>query len=184
MGTLEDPELPWGAGVAVYLDAGNRFIGPLAPVIDALRHSDVVAHANLWFPERKMARPDALSLVRGGSLAWVQDAPQVGTPLIAARKTPTSLRFLREWRAVMREGVLLAHQNETTTYLERLRGDRVFKFTSETEPIEGAALSAAPFSYQHHPDQMAFSVLFKQYGFRPISSELLHSTVALLRDRT
>ena len=60
----------------------------------------------------------------------------------------------------MREGLLLAHQNETTTYLERLGRDRHYNYT--VEPDEGDPLSAAPFSYQHHPDQMAFSVLFKQ----------------------
>ena len=113
--TLEDPALPWGTGAAVYLDAGNYFHGSIGPLIAELRHSDVVAHANLWMSERKMARPDALRMVRGGTLPWVQNTPQLGTPLIAARKTPASLAFFREWRSVMREGLLIMHRNETTT---------------------------------------------------------------------
>ena len=83
----------------------------------------------------------------------------------------------------MREGLLIMHRNETTTYLERLGRHQQFKYTPATDPKEGEPLSVAPYSHQHHPDQMAFSVLFKQYGFRPISSRLLTETVALVRDR-
>ena len=83
----------------------------------------------------------------------------------------------------MREGLLLMHKNETTTYLERLGRDLMFKWNAANDPQEGDPLSAAPHAHQHHPDQMAFSVLFKQYGFRPISSKLLHATAALVRDR-
>ncbi|CAD7957662.1 unnamed protein product [Amoebophrya sp. A25] len=157
--TLEDPSVPWDSAL-VYLDAGNHFTGdPRDFVQRVLTDTDVAVLQLKCCFEADWSKRETLIALHGDHHA-IAERPQMGAYFLAFRKTPLTLRFVRDWLSKMSDPVVSRIETVSQHQIKNYAGFQ-----------------------KHMADQSALSVLFKQYGFKHMSLKDVHKFIALKRWR-
>lgn len=166
--TLRDPAVPWNRGVVLWVDAGNFLHANPRPLLESsLQGSDVVALRLKWCLEADWTSIASLRTMNVSDNYAMVDRPQLGAYFLAFRKTKVSIAFVEEWLRLSEDPVALlgSAANQLVGSSAGKQEDEVPSFNS------------------HQADQSVFSILYKRWGFRPISLEEGHRVVTLARWR-
>jgi len=165
--TLKDPAVPWHRGVVLWVDAGNYLhADPRSLLESAFKDSDVVALRLKWCIESDWTSTMTLHQLNMSSRYNFADRPQLGAYFLAFRKTQASIDFVQEWL--------------------RLSEDPATLLGLAAQGLNGSEVDLqedVPSFMTHQADQSVFSLLYKSWGFRPISLEAGHRVVTLDRWR-
>ncbi|TEB14919.1 hypothetical protein C9890_0639 [Perkinsus sp. BL_2016] len=156
--TLLSDQVQWG-DVIVYLDAGNHYIGDLqSKVVELLSETDVSGGYLKCCIESDWTKRDALVLLNGDR-SPILDRPQMAAYFLLFRKTPVSIEFVKQW-------------------LKACTDPRIV-----TDLPNTLSLDNYPTFTNHIHDQAAFSIIFKQFGFKGFDLDRAHEVMKLARWR-
>lgn len=169
--TLKDPSVPWHRGVVLWVDAGNYLHNDPRPLLmRALERSDVVAFRLKWCLEADWTSVVTLQRLNVSSKYSIVDRPQLGAYFLAFRKTELSIKFVEEWLRLCEDPATLL-------------GLQASKLGLLSDSQQNISQEVIPNFQMHQADQSVFSVLFKEWGFYPVSLEEGHKVVTLDRWR-